>query len=259
MNSSDNEGRELPRFSTDRDRQYKEEMNAHLESLVQQRAPLGDLVNCFAKYGSRQKITQFLARYELYKMVQDIQGCVIECGVFAGQGLMSWAQFSAIMEPVGGAFRHIYGFDTFGGFPSVHEKDVTSATSLDWRPGDIASNSYDDLQRSIELFDLNRFLPQFPKVSLIKGDFMETADKFIEDNPHVLVSLLYLDFDLYEPTKKALEVFLPRAGRGSVIAFDEINMPLWPGETLAMLEEFNVRDVMIQKFQFEFNISYIVL
>ena len=65
MNSSDNEGRELPRFSTTRDQQYKEAMNAHLESLVQQRAPLGDLVNCFAKYGSRQKITQFLARYEL--------------------------------------------------------------------------------------------------------------------------------------------------------------------------------------------------
>ena len=116
MNSSDNKGRELPRFSTDRDRQYKEEMNAHLESLVQQRAPLGDLVNCFAKYGSRQDITRFLARYELYKMVQDIQGCVIECGVFAGQGLMSWAQFSAIMEPVGGAFRHIYRAQTI-----VHE------------------------------------------------------------------------------------------------------------------------------------------
>jgi hypothetical protein len=97
------------------------------------------------------------------------------------------------------------------------------------------------------------------KISLIKGDFMQTAETFLEKNPHVLVSLLYLDFDLYEPTKKGLEVFLPRMSKGAVLAFDEINHPLWPGETLALLESMNIRDVKIQKFPFEINMSYIVL
>ena len=88
---------------------------------------------------------------------------------------------------------------------------------------------------------------------------METADKFLEENPHVLVSLMYLDFDLYEPTKKALEVFLPRMGKGSVIAFDEINHPLWPGETLALLESMDLSKFSIRKFPFEINMSYIVI
>jgi len=48
-------------------------------------------------------------------------------------------------------------------------------------------------------------------------------------------------------------------GKGAVIAFDEINHPLWPGETLALLESLNIRDLKIQKFPFEINMSYIVL
>jgi hypothetical protein len=160
---------------------------------------------------------------------------------------------------VGGAFRHVYGFDTFEGFPDLHAKDMKGSAEIEWKAGDLKCDSYADLQRCIELLDMNRFLPKFPKISLIKGDFMQTAGTFLEKNPHVLVSLLYLDFDLYEPTKKGLEVFLPRMSKGAIIAFDEINHPLWPGETLALLESVNIRDVKIQKFPFEINMSFIVL
>lgn len=245
-------------YATNQDQQYKEQMEAHLRAIASQ-APLASIANGFAKYARRQEITRFVARYEMFKMVQDIQGCIVECGVYAGQGLFTWAQLSAIFEPVGGAFRHVYGFDTFDGFPGVHVKDLKGATELGWKAGDLKADSYADLQRCIELYDLNRFLPQFAKISLIKGDFMQTAETFLEKNPHVLISLLYLDFDLYEPTKKSLEVFLPRMCKGGVVAFDEINHPLWPGETLALLEAMNIRDVTIQKFPFEINMSYIVL
>lgn len=245
-------------YATNQDQQYKEEMEAHLRTIANQ-TPLASIANGFAKYARRQEVTRFLARYEMFKMVQDIQGSIVECGVFAGQGLFSWAQMSAILSPVGDAFRHIYGFDTFEGFPGMHAKDLKSSTELGWKVGDLKCDSYADLLRCIELFDMNRFLPQFSKMSLIKGDFMQTAETFLEKNPHVLVSLLYLDFDLYEPTKKGLEIFLPRMSKGAVIAFDEINHPLWPGETLALLESMNIRDVKIQKFPFEINMSYIVL
>ena len=49
------------------------------------------------------------------------------------------------------------------------------------------------------------------------------------------MSLLFLDFDLYEPTKAALEQFVPRMPRGAVLAFDELDNPIWPGETKALL------------------------
>ncbi len=98
---------------------------------------------------------------------------------------------------------------------------------------------YEELQELIKEFDDNRYLNQFPKVFLVKGDARETIPKYVEENPHLLVSFLFLDFDLYEPTKVALEYFLPRMCKGAIVAFDEIINPLWPSETQALLEMFD--------------------
>ena len=215
----------------------------YLQELAK-RVPASYIVDNFAKNVARQELTRFLFRHEIFKKIVNLKGCIVECGVFSGQGLMSWAQLSAIMEPIGFQ-RRIYGFDTFEGFPQVHEKDLAGAKSFPKHVGDIKDESYDDLLRSIELFDMNRYISHVPKVFLIKGDFMVTAEKFLHDNPHTLISLLYLDFDLYEPTKRALELFVPRMPKGSIIGFDEINNQYWPGETLALLESFNLREIRI--------------
>ena len=250
--------RRVRSWATERDKKYKEQMEEHLGRLAQG-VPLSYILNNFAKYVKRQELGRLLARHQLFQKIADIQGCIVEGGVYAGQGLMTWAQLSAILEPVGGVFRHIYGFDTFAGFPGVHKKDLQGSSDLDWRRGDVKDESFEELNRCIELYDMNRFLDQIPRVTLVKGDFMKTAPKFLKDNPHVLVSMLYLDFDIYEPTKLALELFLPRMPKGSILAFDEINHPFWPGETLALLEMMDLRSIRIQKFPYEVNMSYIVL
>jgi len=250
--------RRVRSWATERDKKYKEQMEEHLGRLAQG-VPLSYILNNFAKYVKRQELGRLLARHQLFQKIADIQGCIVESGVYAGQGLMTWAQLSAILEPVGGVFRHIYGFDTFAGFPGVHKKDLQGSFDLDWRRGDVKDESFEELNRCIELYDMNRFLDQIPRVTLVKGDFMKTAPKFLKDNPHVLVSMLYLDFDIYEPTKLALELFLPRMPKGSILAFDEINHPFWPGETLALLEMMDLRSIRIQKFPYEVNMSYIVL
>jgi hypothetical protein len=124
------------------------------------------------------------------------------------------------------------------------------------------SVSYDvfvELKELIAEFDQNRFLNQFEKVFLIQGDASETIPKFIDENPYLLVSLLFLDFDLYEPTKAALEYFLPRMPKGAVLAFDEINNPWWPGETAAMLEHIDIKAREIKRFPFDPNIAYIII
>jgi hypothetical protein len=71
--------------------------------------------------------------------------------------------------------------------------------------------------------------------------------------------LLYLDFDLYEPTLLALKEFLPRMPRGAIIAFDELHDPKWPGETVALLEEFNLNRYRLESFPFEPHISWITI
>src|SRR5579871_3977235 len=53
----------------------------------------------FAKFTPRQNLALFLAKNELFKHLVDVHGHIVECGVFMGGGLLTWAQLSAIYEP----------------------------------------------------------------------------------------------------------------------------------------------------------------
>ena len=210
----------------------------------------------FTKYVRRQKITRFLALYEIFKQVLDIKGSIIECGVYGGFGLMTWAQLSAVLEPVN-LTRRIYGFDTFAGFQATHEKDRGRFGQIG--AGALSSSSYDELIELIKIYDDNRFLGHVFKVELIKGDAIKTIPEFIENNKHLLVSLLFLDFDLYEPTKVAIENFFPRMPKGAIIALDELDNPLWPGETLALLETIGINRLKIKRVELDPYIGYAVI
>jgi len=211
----------------------------------------------FPKYVRRQNLTRFLALYEIFRRVLPVKGSIVECGVNHGFGVMSWAKFSAILEPVN-LTRRIYGFDTFEGFPGLAEKDQAAA-AVNVQVGDLAADSYEEISRLVAAYDSTRFLGHVEKVKLIRGDATKTIPKFVEDNPHLLVSLLFLDFDIYEPTRIALETFLPRMPRGAIVAFDELDNPLWPGETLAMLEAHARRPMRIERLEFDPYIGFAVL
>jgi hypothetical protein len=189
--------------------------------------------------------------------VLNVQGDVIEGGVNCGGGLMWFAQLSATLEPVNFQ-RRIIGFDTFSGFTEVSKYDVKSGNT-EMRKGGFAADSYEDLLHNIKLFDSNRFLSHIPKVMLVKGDVAKTIPEFLAGNPQQIVSLLHLDFDLYEPTKIAINYFLPRMSKGSVIIFDELNNLNWPGETSAVLESLSLNSIEVKRFSFEPHVSYAVL
>jgi len=216
----------------------------------------------FAKYVPRQNLARFLARYEIFKLIKDIQGSIVECGVLFGGGLMSFAKLSTILEPYNFQ-RRIIGFDTFTGFPGVDKMDRKGKSERKSahlkKHGFAASDAYEDLRRSIALYDISRFLNHFPKVEVVKGDFAVTAKKYLKDYPHLVVSCLYLDFDIYKPTKIALQQFLPRMPKGSVLVFDELNEEAFPGETIAVMEMLDLKSIRVRRFDFEPRISYAVI
>ena len=180
----------------------------------------------------------------------------IMCGVFRGAGLMAWANFSAVMEPAN-LMRRVYGFDSFAGFPDVGLKDHSEIRHA--KPGELNSESYDELQALIRAFDKNRFLGHVPKIELVRGNAVETIPAFVEAHPHLVVSLLFLDFDLFEPSRVALEHFVPRMPQGAVIAFDELDNGAWPGETLAALEVLGIRSLRLERLPFDPYIGFAVL
>jgi hypothetical protein len=211
----------------------------------------------FTKYVRRQDIARFLCRFEIFKRQMDVKGSIVECGVHHGGGTMTWAQISATLEPYN-YHRKIIGFDTFAGFPDVVAEDGGGehAKAGAFKEG---YDVFAELARSIHEFDGNRFINEKQKVELVRGDANETIPRYLSDNKHLLVSLLYLDFDIYQPTLTALTHFLPRIPKGGIIAFDEVNNPDWPGETLALLEKFNLRQHRLECVPFEPNISFIQL
>ena len=192
-------------------------------------------ISDFALHTPINSIQRFLARYELMKLVQDIPGAIIELGVCSGNGLMSLIHCHNIIQPTY-RYREFYGFDTFEGFPSVHKNDIAN---IEWKVGDFSNASYDRLTNIIDIHNNYYYLPT--NVQLVKGDVTNTIPKFLQENRHIIVSLLYLDMDIYEPTKFALKEFLPRMAKGSIIAFDELNWKSFPGETIATLEEIGTK------------------
>ncbi len=215
-------------------------------------------IEAFPKYVSRQALAKFFTKYELFKQILHVNGSVVECGCLHGAGTMAWAKMSAIFEPSNHT-RKVISFDTFEGFPSVSESDTKTGTYHDLERGGLTGSPEESLTEAVRIFDLNRSISHIEKVKLVKGDMMQTADQFLEKNPHLVVALLYLDFDLYEPTKKALEVFVPRMPKGAIIAFDELNAEIFPGETTAVDEVLGLHNLRIQRFPFDSYVSYAVI
>jgi len=215
-------------------------------------------IDGFPKYASRQSLAKFLTKYEIFKRILHVNGSIVECGVLHGAGLLAWAKLSSILEPVNHT-RKVIGFDTFSGFPNVTPEDTGPGASTHLVAGGLTGSTLDNVAEAVAIYDMNRPLGHIPKVELVKGDITETAPEYLKKNQHLVVSLLYLDLDLYAPTKAAIKAFLPRMPMGAIVCFDELNARSFPGETAAVNEALGLDNLRIQRFPFDPYVSFAVL
>jgi hypothetical protein len=227
------------------------------EAFLRSSIPLLDKLESFPRFATKRSLARFMAKERLFERVLGVNGIIVECGVFNGAGLFTWAQLSNIHEPVNHT-RTIVGFDTFAGFPGVNEAADNRGVNSN-KKGDLKGSALEELMLSVEKLGQERHLSHIENVRLVQGDFSVTGPAYVKANPHTIVSLLYLDFDLYEPTKKAMEVFLPLMPRGAVVAFDELNCGNFPGETRAFQEVLGLSKHVLRRFPFDPWISYIQL
>jgi hypothetical protein len=130
--------------------------------------------------------------------------------------------------------------------------------------GDVKNGGIPDsdevlLQDAIDLYDMNRAVGHIPKVEIIKGDACETIPAFVEAHPELIVSLLILDMDIYEPTLTAIDCLVPPVPKGGIVAFDELNEAKWLGETVALKRRMQMNDIRLRKFPWEHRLSYFVM
>jgi len=202
-------------------------------------------------FANRITVTAALSRIELFKMVQDIPGAIVECGVYKGNSLMLYMHLSMILEPYA-INRSIIGFDTFSGFTSIDAEED---------PTDINESMFSDtdetlIQDMIDANDIVRPVNRIPRCEIVKGDILETVPAFVKTRPDLVVAMLILDTDLYSSTKVALETFLPYMPKGGIVVLDEVAYRNFPGETSALREVLDMNKIELKRLPFDSTVGY---
>ena len=219
-----------------------------------------EMFRAFPVFTPRYNLARFLAHYELFKQIVEIPGVIVDIGVYRGASAFTWAKLSEIFCPTD-IRKTVYGFDTFEGFPSLTPQDGSTDARQDVRVGGYAAGRAieDDLLAARAAMNHDRHLAHLERLEFVKGDLAETVPRFVAEHGEGLrVALLNLDADLYEPTRVALEQFVPRMSPGGIIVVDEYAVKTFPGESQAVDEYFVQRfghRPVIQKFTWHSNPS----
>ncbi|MAE82855.1 MAG: crotonobetainyl-CoA--carnitine CoA-transferase [Flammeovirgaceae bacterium] len=201
-----------------------------------------------------KNLSRILFMDYLYRKIIDVQGQIFEFGTRWGQNVALFSSLRGIYEPFN-RHRKIVAFDTFEGFPCVHENDGNSTLM---KVGQLAlSPDYEKyLEKIMCNLELDNPLSHIKKFEIYKGDATQTVKEYLEKNQHTIISLVYFDFDLYKPTKECLKLIVPRLTKGSIVGFDELNDPDSPGETLALMEIIGLQNVRLKRYPHASRVSY---
>jgi len=192
----------------------------------------------------RQSLSRLIYYNELYKKIIDIPGVICEFGVQWGATLAQLINLRGIYEPFNHS-RTIYGFDTFEGFPVIDEKDGNFSKVGDY----VTTKGYEEtLGKILAIHESFSPISHVKKFELVKGDASSTIDGWLQNNPSAIVAMAIFDMDIYKPTKDVLERLVPRLTKGSVLVFDELNCPHFPGETLALDEVIGLNKLSLRRF-----------
>lgn len=161
----------------------------------------------YARYKDYTRIQPetFVANLEVIEQFADVEGCIVECGVWRG-GMV------AAMADMLGPERHYHLFDSFEGLPEA--KGIDGQRAIDWQESDDVENCRTEEHYADEV--MKRSAAEHYK--LHKGWFSETLPDF---DPGQKIAILRLDGDWYSSTAESLNYLYPMVAEGGVIVIDD--------------------------------------
>lgn len=214
---------------------------------------LKDLMTNAPAFIRRRELARLIAHYELFKLIADMPGSIVELGVYLGSGFFTWSKLMETFNP-GDRGRKVYGFEGFGGYERFSEQDGECRPWVDRLIGSMKPME-DYLQGMVEIHNNDNFLRGVERCKLIKGDIRATVEEFAKNALGTRLSLLYFDVNLYEPTLAGLRHLYPLVLPGGVVAFNAYGSPPWIGEGKAIEEFFTEAGLAVPKMRkFPFSI-----
>lgn len=148
----------------------------------------------------------------------NIEGAIVECGVWRGGSMMAIAETLMALHSFD---RELFLFDTYEGMPPPGKVDQ------DWR-GNFASDlmsSQDKLTSNVwavaDLHDVKENMKStgYPmdNITLVKGRVEDTIPEYAPND----IAILRLDTDWYESTYHELVNLYPRVVGGGVVIIDD--------------------------------------
>lgn len=241
-------------YITDREKDNREKFISLFKECP---IPEEEMLSHLGLFMRRQDLSRLLFMNELYQKIVPIHGNIMEFGVRWGQDMALYETFRGLYEPYNNN-RKFIGFDTFSGFPSVHEKDGQSDIIHEGAYS-VTENYEAYLEQILDCHEQENPIPNIKKYDLVKGDAVVQIDRYLRDNPETIVAFAYFDFDIYEPTRKCLEAIMPHVTKGTVLGFDEINVHDYPGETRALQEVIGFNRYSIRRSKYSSIQSYLVI
>ncbi len=190
-------------------------------------------------------MTSLERQYALYKaleyvITQNIEGDIVECGVWRGGSSMLAA---LTLKKMNRTDKSIYLYDTFSGMSEPTDKDISlhGRSSVEkWKTlqqGHINTWDYAPLEE----VEKNISSTSYPrnKVHFIKGKVEDTIPLTVPKK----ISLLRLDTDWYESTKHELEHLFPRLSKGGILIIDDYGH--WQGARKAVDEYIKDNSITI--------------
>jgi hypothetical protein len=219
--------------------------------------PEGELFFNLGLFLNRQSLSRIIFMHQLYQKILSVHGVVMEFGSRWGQNLALFSSFRGMYEPYNYS-RKIIGFDTFEGFPSVTDKDRRS-DHVDTGGYSVTPGYETYLRAVLDYHEQESPIGHMKKYELVKGDASTKLREYLDGHRETVIAFAYFDFDIYEPTKECLRIICDYLTRGAVVAFDEVNHPLFPGETIALQEAVGISNCRLMRSPLNPTIAYFLV
>ena len=200
--------------------------------------------NIYKKYQNFTMIgsNHFVDNVLLCDSINNIEGCIVECGVWRGGMIAGIYDFSSKK-------RDCYLFDSFEGLPDVKEIDGIAAKK--WQESNDGVG-LDNCKAEISFAKDAMKLAECQNHQIIQGWFDKTTPNTEIKQP---IAILRLDGDWYESTMVCLENLYPKVAENGLILIDDYYT--WDGCSRAVHDYLSKNNLPLRISQTPAGVCYI--